>query len=199
MSTSRTTAEIYIPFGGMGYSGFDDDVERQLSELATFYWEDYAGVFGSENLGPEDFLDSIMRNFDPQRAHWQIARELLDAINEAALDKLGLELDLSLKTVRAVEDDDDRWVIVASVAPLSEDTDLGDHPVLRYSSLIYRLTRAGCHDDDFLESTVGISEMFYAASCGVDYDGFFADIEKTAREAGFPFERLWPNDGENMH
>ena len=54
------------------------------------------------------------------------------------------------------------------------------HPRALYELLTTQLGAVGCDDDEFRLNFLACSELFHAASAGVDYDGFSLGIERAA-------------------
>jgi hypothetical protein len=195
MSVERFLIEV--PFKSMTRAGWLDDVAKELNALAEDYAREYLDTLGdATDLTAEVFLDAVFNNFNREEAHAALAKEMVGAINAAAIRYLGEELDARFESLVAPRKDDG-WRVTASVRVTTLTSPAGGAslaPRALYDTIAARLADAGCDEERFFDEFFSSAEIYYAASVGLDWEAFMNDIVKGAHAVDGHFENVWRVD-----
>jgi hypothetical protein len=195
MSADRFPIEM--PFKSMTRAGWLDDVARELNALAMDYAGEYFDTLGdATNLTAEVFLDAVFDNFNREEAHVALAREMVRAINGAAIRYLGEELDARFESLVAPRKDDG-WRVMASVRAGTLTSPIGGSslaPRALYDAIAARLADAGCDEDQFFVEFFSSPQVYYAGSVALDWEAFMNDIAAKAQAIDGHFEAVWRFD-----
>lgn len=112
MSALGRWVKVDIPFQSMGRAGWHDDVDRELTELAEFYYEDYAAAVGKRHsLTAEDFYRQVVVSHDARATHLRLAQEMVAAFDNAAGKLLLLDLGLEFQALRRSRQQNEWWIL----------------------------------------------------------------------------------------